>query len=140
MRIAHIAAVPALFALLTTSCQTSASPTAAAVQPTFADIQQKIFSSNCTTRSCHGDAGRGGLVLTPDVAYANLINVPAQNDAAKPKGKKRVIPGDPTNSFLLQKLTGPAADEGDLMPQRGGSLSATDIEAIRLWIANGAKP
>ena len=129
-----------LFSLMVACQQPPSTPAAAAIQPTYDDIVAKVFTSSCATRSCHGaEGGRGGLVLTADQAYANLVNVVADNDAAKAKGKKRVVPGDPDNSFLLQKLTGPATDEGDLMPDRGQPLDPAAIAAIRTWIANGAQ-
>ena len=105
--------------LLAAACQSPATPSTA-VQPTFDDIEAKVFSSSCSTRSCHSvEGGKGGLVLTADKAYDQLVGVLASNTAAAAKGKKRVVPGDPDNSFLMQKLTGPAADEGDQMPDRG---------------------
>lgn len=130
----------ALLAVPLSSCGPTPATSTATIQPTYDDIAAKVFASSCSTRSCHGPEGaRGNLVLTPDKAYDQLVNVPADNDTAKAKGKKRVVPGDPDNSFLLQKLTGPASGEGDPMPQVGARLDPTVIAAIRTWIANGAK-
>lgn len=109
-------------------------------EPTFALVAERVLS-NCTTRSCHSATGRrGDLVLTPDQAYQALVNVPAANEAAKAKGKVRVVPGKPDDSFLVQKLTTPAADEGARMPYGGDALPAQDLELVRAWIAAGAKP
>lgn len=133
---------PVALAVLTSSCQgssTPATPQSPSIQPTYTDIANKIFVGNCTTTSCHGQFGRGGLILTPDQAYENLVNVAASNDAAAARGKKRVVPGDPDNSYLIQKLEGPAPDEGDRMPQNGTTLDPAQIAIIRQWIANGAK-
>lgn len=128
-----------LAALAVSACQTPAQTPGTAIQPTYDEIASKVFS-NCTTRSCHGEAGgKGGLILTADKAYAQLVGVPADNEAAKAKGKLRVVAGDPDASFLLQKLTGPAAGEGDMMPQRGEKLPDAELEAIRAWIKAGAK-
>jgi hypothetical protein len=75
----------------------------------------------------------------PDVAYANLVGVPARTVA----GLARVAPGDPAGSLLwnlLAKGIGiPGADalRGIAMPI-GGRLSADDVDAVRLWIAAGA--
>ena len=135
----HLLAIPLLAAALATACQTNNPAAALAVQPTYDDIAGKVFTT-CSTRSCHSAAGnKGGLQLTADVAYAQLVNVAAENDKASLAGKKRVIPGDPANSYLVQKLEGPAAGEGDLMPQRGQKLPDADILAIKTWIQNGAK-
>ena len=62
-----------------------------------------------------------------------------QQSGPPPVTRPAVVPGDPDNSFLMQKLTGPAADEGDQMPDRGSQLDAATLAAIRTWIANGAK-
>ena len=78
--------------------------------PTFASIQHEIFESTdsagrpaCT--NCHTDTGRvptGGMDLNHGVAYSQLVNFPVHG---KP-GAIRVIPGDPDNSYIIQKLEG----------------------------------
>lgn len=104
---------------------------------TYGMVVTQVFG-NCTTRSCHGAEGqKGGLQLTADVAYDQLVGVVASNEAAAGKGKLRVKPGDPGASFLLQKLEGPAADEGSVMPPRGQKLPAETIDLLRRWIAAG---
>jgi hypothetical protein len=47
-----------------------------------------------------------------------------------------VIPGDPTNSLLVQKLQG-TQQIGVLMPP-AGKLSDAEIQIIIDWILNGA--
>jgi hypothetical protein len=106
---------------------------------TFATIQRKIFGPSCSTASCHGAAAAGGLGLTPDVAYASLVGVPASNLAARDAGLLRVAPGDPGSSFLFSKLTGTLAPgQGLVMPRVGALLPAKSIELVRRWIAAGA--
>ncbi len=106
---------------------------------TFATIERKIFAVSCATLSCHGAAASGGLQLTPDVAYTNLVGVPATNPAANAAGLLRVAPGDPDHSFILDKLTGAlAAGEGVPMPQVGSPLPQAKIDLVRRWIAAGA--
>jgi hypothetical protein len=133
------AIVPLLIAAALAACQGGNPAAATNVQPSFDDIASKVFTT-CSTLSCHSaSAAKGGLQLTKDVAYEQLVNVPADNDQAKLKGKIRVIPGDPANSFLVQKLEGPDPREGDPMPQRGQKLPDDVIAAIKTWIQNGAK-
>ena len=48
-----------------------------------------------------------------------------------------VIPGQPEDSLLLQRIELPAADP-DAMPPKGDRLNAKEIETIRAWIAAGA--
>src|SRR5258706_3427850 len=107
---------------------------------TWDAIQTAIFERHgCTDQTCHGsDAGAlssGGLKLTPDVAYENLVNVPS-----KVGGMDRVEPGSPTNdSFLYRKLAaktkglvlGP--DQGAAMPQNLAPISEEELEGLRLW-------
>ena len=134
--IAALAAGLALLAAGATACQPA--PPATPPPATYALVATRVLS-NCTTRSCHGPAGaKGALVLTADVAYDQLVGVPADNAVAKAKGTLRVKPGDPDASFLVQKLGTPAAGEGDRMPQRSGPSAAEELDLLRRWIAAGA--
>ena len=87
---------------------------------------------------CHTSTGRvpvGGINLNHDVAYAQLVNFPARE---KP-GSMRVIPGDPDNSYLIQKLEGTAGIVGRRMPFTGPPyLTDGQILVIRRWITLGA--
>ncbi len=51
----------------------------------------------------------------------------------------RVKPGDPDNSYIIQKLEGHAAVGGQ-MPLGGPYLSTATIAFIRQWITDGAQP
>ncbi|HKJ68371.1 MAG TPA: Ig-like domain-containing protein, partial [bacterium] len=75
---------------------------------------QPIFSANCT--GCHG--GNGGLFLTSDQAYDNLVNTESVGYAPM----NRVVPGSPENSVLYLKVTGDQ-QVGQRMPQGGSALS-----------------
>lgn len=122
-----------------TACTAPAAPVASAsLAPTYTVLVNQVFS-NCTTRSCHGAAApRGGLALTPELAYGQLVGVVASDRAAAAKGKLRVAPGKPEASYLYQKLTTPEAGEGRRMPDGDVPLSAAELEAVRAWIAAGA--
>jgi len=48
----------------------------------------------------------------------------------------RVLPGDPDNSYLIQKMEDTQL-VGNWMPPSGG-LNQAIINDIRLWITNGA--
>ncbi len=50
---------------------------------------------------------------------------------------KRVVPGQPDDSFLLIKL-GSADPPGARMPEGRPHLQQCDLDAIRAWITNGA--
>jgi hypothetical protein len=107
----------------------------------FGQIQTTIFNQTCTEMFCHDAIGMsGGLVLLEGQSYGNLVDVPPQNAAALARGLLRVDPGDPDNSFLLVKLTGPTAAEGLRMPQGKPPLPPQQIELVRQWIEQGAEP
>lgn len=109
---------------------------------TLDSIRQNIFIPTCASTSCHNSMSpKAGLALDGRNAYANLVVVPAQNEAAAAAGKQLVVPGRPEQSFLYQKLTGNLTpDEGDQMPQTGVPLPPEQVEAVRQWILRGALP
>ncbi len=105
---------------------------------TFAAVQDAIFSARCTSTACHGGANpAAGLDLTPGQAYASLVGVQA---TGAPSGTMRVTPGDPGASYLLAKIDPAAKRAGLPMPAGGQPLRPCEIEMVRGWIANGARP
>src|SRR4029453_3001547 len=110
------------------------------LEPTFTSIQQNIFSSSdssgrpaCT--NCHNPAlNRGGLDLSPAVSYNNLVN---RGSVPRP-GAIRVIPNNPDNSYLINKLEGNVPITGVRMPLGGPYLESGQIRVIRRWIEIGA--
>lgn len=112
------------------------------LQPTFSSIQREIFNTTdssgrqaCTT--CHVPGGPAGfLPLVEGVAYGNLVG---RVSGAKP-GAVRVIPGDPDNSYLVQKLEGAPGIVGQRMPRTTGPfLTEGQMRIIRRWIELGAE-
>ena len=113
---------------------TSSDSLIAWVPDQFAEIQQNIFTPSCAVSGCHTTASSiGGLDLSAGFALANLVDVGSSADAVT----KRVKPGDPENSYLMQKLVG-GASRGQPMPPGGPALSDSDLELIRSWIRAGA--
>jgi Planctomycete cytochrome C len=113
------------------------------LEPTFASIQRDIFEASdssgrtpCAT--CHTSTGRnpsGGLNLNHDVAYDQLVNAAGRGKA----GVTRVVPGDSSNSYLLQKLTGADGIAGRRMPINGPPyLTNGQVQIIERWVAIGA--
>lgn len=134
---------------LDATMEQDAPPDAPAV-PSFAFLQETIFTARCGERNCHGDAGATG---TPDlrleVAYDAIVAQPSRRLPAM----NYIEPGDPERSFIFHKLAGTegeacqALDQapngcGGPMPpnfaQQPGPLADTDIEALRRWIVAGA--
>lgn len=111
------------------------------VAPTgaFDVLQQEIFNQRCLSAGCHNaTAQAGGLNLTAGASYDDLVDVPPTNEVALADDLLRVTPFDPDTSFLLIKLTGPAAGEGGRMPLSQSPLSPSQIEMVRDWIVDGA--
>jgi hypothetical protein len=103
-------------------------------EPSLSNDVQPLFTAQCALSGCHDVmAGSGELVLLEGQAYSQLVNV---SSILEP-GRKRVLPGDPENSYLIMKLEN-RQSEGEAMPL-GGSLGAGEIQLIRDWIEKGAK-
>jgi hypothetical protein len=111
------------------------------VEPTLASLTEHYFSKSCSFDSCHGSKKAGGLDLKGDI-HAALVNVPAVHDGAAANGKMLVVPNDPDASYLVQKVEGPDADEGDIMPQNAPEPMDPEcrIKMLRQWIQDGANP
>src|SRR5690606_1731386 len=83
-----------------------------------------ILSSRCL--GCHsGDRAQGKLKIH---TRADLLNGGASGPA--------IVPGDAARSLLFRKILG---QQGMRMPPSGPALSEESVEAIRIWIDQGAK-
>lgn len=103
-----------------------------ALQPTFQSIQSQVFTPVCT--GCHaGAAAPLGLRLDEGASYALLVNA----SSVEVPALRRVQPGNPDASYLIQKLEGTAA-VGSRMPLNAPALPQATIDVIRQWIADGA--
>ena len=102
--------------------------------PNFSEIQANIFVLNCATTGCHLGAGAPqGLRLDDANSYGMLVGVPSSESSST----LRVAPGDPGNSYLIQKLEG-SASVGAQMPLGAPALEQASIDVIRQWISDGA--
>jgi hypothetical protein len=100
----------------------------------FKSIQDNIFTPICSV--CHvGGAAPEGLRLDATDSFNLLVGVPS----TEVPSLMRVKPGDPNNSYIIQKLEGHAA-VGAQMPLGGPYLSTDTIAFVRQWITNGAPP
>jgi hypothetical protein len=103
---------------------------------TFESVQDNVFTPSCAVSGCHvGAAAPQGLQLDAANSYASLVNVASGEVGSL----DRVEPGDPDNSYVIQKLEGRAA-VGERMPLGGPYLPQETIDVIRQWIADGAPP
>ena len=115
--------------------------------PTYAQDIAPIIAANC--EPCHTTEAKAGLNWT----YATLVTTSTVTNALT-KGciflgapPRRVVPGDPDHSLLWVKLAlGEHQDMvngcGDAMPQAPSphSLTTTQLDTVRTWIVQGAKP
>ena len=106
----------------------------AGATPSF-DVIQQMFVDDCA--SCHSIGV--DLNLSPGVAWGDLVNHPAPQ--AEACGGVLVVPGDPSSSYLYEKLTSDTPCSGHRMPwdEFGPRpLPSCAIALVRNWIAAGA--
>jgi hypothetical protein len=109
-------------------------PLPVAFPPTFTNIQTNVFNRVCI--ACHlGANAPQGLRLDGDNAYDFLVNVASTE---KPE-LLRVRPGDPDNSYIIHKLEGGPNIVGAQMPLNLAPLPQETINAVRVWISEGAQ-
>ena len=105
-----------------------------ALGPSLTSIQQNVFTQLCTV--CHfGTFPAGSLNLEDGQAWSNLVGIKRPFDP-----EIRVVAGDADNSFLIDKLEGNnlGGTRGDRMPLGSPFLDQNSIDAIRIWIDQGA--
>src|SRR5438552_1967593 len=102
---------------------TTGAPSPGDATSTFARLQTSVLTPSCAVSGCHvsaSSAASGNLVLAPDVAYENLVNVIPTNLSARRDGLKRVVPFKPDSSVLFQKvvlaLAAHGGEYGNTMP------------------------
>lgn len=100
----------------------------------FQSIQANVFTPICSV--CHaGGAAPQGLRLDAVNSYSMIVGVPSREDPSV----LRIKPGDPDQSYLVQKIEGHAA-VGAQMPLGGPALPAATVAVIRQWVSAGALP
>jgi hypothetical protein len=109
------------------------------VRPIFGaeDDAGLFFSGKCVF--CHyPNSPNPGLDLTEPFGPNGLVNV----DATYRGDIKRVQPGNPEESLLMLKVRAerPESDIGAQMPYSFDLLTAGQIDTVRQWIVEGARP
>ncbi len=101
----------------------------------FSALAGEILVPKCASAGCHaGEGASAGLDLTAGAAHASLVG----KHARRRPDRLLVGPGDPEGSYLVERLV-PGGDT-PLMPLGGKPLEAAEVERIRAWIRDGAKP
>src|ERR1700733_7578362 len=102
----------------------------------FDALQENIFTPICSV--CHvGASAPQGLRLDAAHSYNLFVGGPSTEVPAI----LRVKPGDPDNSYIIQKLEGHAAVGAQMpfgCPASQPCLSTSTIAFVREWITNGA--
>ena len=103
--------------------------------PTFTELHERVLQPSCVFATCHqqGASAAGMMALDRDLAHAALVDVSA---VAAP-GRIRVIPGDPEQSYVMEKITNATPTAGEQMPP-DAPLEAERVELVRAWIEAGA--
>ncbi len=110
-------------------------PTAPQSSRDFATLAEDVFVPKCASAGCHaGERASAGLDLTAGAAHASLVG----KHARRRPDRLLVGPGDPEGSYLVERLV-PGGDT-PLMPLGGKPLEAAEVDRIRAWIRDGAKP
>jgi hypothetical protein len=105
------------------------------IAPTLTQLQTSMFTPICST--CHTGVGTvppGALNMNAGHTYATLVGVVSGEKATV----KFIAPGDPTNSYVIQKLEGVSTITGVRMPAGGPYLSQATINQVAAWISAGA--
>ncbi len=77
--------------------------------------------------------------LTAGNTFSNIVNVASIEQPSF----LRIKPGDPANSYLVQKIQGSPGITGSRMPQGCGSssnpcLDQATIDLVKAWVSQGA--
>jgi hypothetical protein len=99
----------------------------------FQSIQDNVFTPICS--KCHiGASAPEGLQLDAAHSYNLLVGVPSNEQP----NLLRVKPGDPDDSYMVQKIENAPGIDGGQMPLGETPLPQATMDAIRQWITNGA--
>ena len=115
--------------------------------PTLVRDVEPLLRTSCGFGSgCHGTAQPAGLVqLTLGTGDAAALRTRLLGKSRREPSLALVVPGEPSASFLLHKVTGdftglPCGPDacGERMPQRSTSLPPEQLELLERWIQQGA--
>ena len=103
----------------------------------FAQAVQPILTTSCAKATCHsGGTPKAGLSLVDGMSHAELVNVEAGQCE---DGRMRVLPGEPSMSYIIDKVMKVDLCAGKKMPPAAGSmLDPAEIQVISDWICGGA--
>ncbi len=102
---------------------------------TFAGDVVPIFEASCGGSDCHtGQDALSSLSLSPSAAYAALVEAPSDGC----EGRVRVVPGNPDESYLIEKVVEGDVCVGKKMPMFAETLPDDVLRKLTAWICAGA--
>lgn len=102
----------------------------------FKNVVAPLLEGACTAAGCHAGAKpKEDLDLGASKAYSELVNVATSQCGGQ---RKLVLPGSPSQSYLLQKLLNVDVCTGTQMPKAGQTLPRAQLDQISAWICSGA--
>lgn len=111
---------------------------------TFADDVQPIFNRRCTT--CHHPTSPIGVdIQNPFAPTRGLVGSVNSWDEAHPEENFpafNVVPFEPDNSFLIEKITNDLPENGfggSAMPLQVPPVTPQEIAALEQWVTDGAE-
>lgn len=102
---------------------------------TFEGDVLPIFEASCGGSDCHtGSDALSSLSLSPSAAYAALVDAPSDGC----EGRVRVVPGNPDESYLIEKVVEGEVCVGKKMPMFAETLPDDALRKVSAWICAGA--
>ena len=99
---------------------------------TIDGLQAQVLATRCATAGCHAaTTPAAGLDLASPNLGARLVGVPSGTCRAR----TLVVAGDPSTSFLYEKISTDTPQCGARMPF-GAALDAASIDCVRAWIVS----
>ena len=101
---------------------------------TASEIAEDIFSKSCAFSACHSSAASAsaGLQLHDEASLLALINKPSTQDPSQ----MLIVAGDPSKSYLIDKMRGENMAEGTESMPPGSTLCESKIQLVEDWISN----
>lgn len=107
--------------------------TAVGLDQVWTDVLAASAPGGCARSRCHGGGMAGMKYTDPAQFYTATVGVPS----IEAPSLDLVAPGDPTHSYLYQKLLPTAVSR---MPYGGPYLNQGEISEVEGWICDGAPP
>lgn len=112
---------------------------------TYGDDIQPLFDQRCST--CHHPSSPIGVDIqnpfAPERGLVNAVNSWYVEDPTGGLPDQNVVPFEPENSFLMNKLTGDLpvnGKGGEAMPAQIPAVTPEEVAVLEQWVTDGALP